>query len=152
MLRKNSESLRMFAKKNPARFLVRRASFISVALIVLFVAAPIAVMLGTTHVDLNVSLRVIGSRILPFWISAGDVSKADQVIVWLIRVPRVVVAAFVGAGLAVAGAVMQGLFRNPMAETNVLGVGAGAGLGALIVFLTGLTTRSALIMPLAAFC
>jgi len=61
------------------------------------------------------------------------------------------VAAAVGAALGVAGALLQGLFRNPMADTSVLGVGAGAGLGAFVVFVAGLTTKSALVMPVAAF-
>jgi iron complex transport system permease protein len=118
---------------------------------VLVVAAPTAVMLGTTPIGLQDTLEVIGARLMPFWVPMGNVSKADQIIVWVIRLPRVIVAAFVGAGLAVAGAVMQGLFRNPMAETSILGVGAGAGLGALIVFVSGLTSKSVLIMPVAAF-
>jgi iron complex transport system permease protein len=130
---------------------VRRFSFVVVTLGVLLVAAPTAIMLGTTPIDLHVTLRVIGAKLLPFWLSIEDVSRADQVIVWLIRVPRVIVAAFVGAGLAVAGALMQGLFRNPMAETSILGVSAGAGLGALVVFVSGLTAKSALVMPIAAF-
>jgi iron complex transport system permease protein len=89
--------------------------------------------------------------VFPFWISADDVSRADQVIIWLIRVPRTVVAAFVGAGLAMAGALMQGLFRNPLAEPNIVGVGSGAVLGAVIVFVSGLALRSAIALPLAAF-
>jgi iron complex transport system permease protein len=57
----------------------------------------------------------------------------------------------VGAGLAVAGALMQGLFRNPLAEPNIVGVGSGAVLGAVIVFVTGLAVQSAIALPLAAF-
>jgi iron complex transport system permease protein len=129
----------------------RPVSFVAVTLGVLIVAAPTAIMLGTTPIDLRITLRVIGAKLFPLWISMGDIPTADQVIVWLIRVPRVIVAGFVGGGLAVAGALMQGLFRNPMAETNILGVGSGAGLAALIVFVCGLTTKSVFVMPIAAF-
>ena len=85
------------------RVFARRVSFVAVTLAVLLVAAPTAIMLGTTHVDLQVTLRVIGARLLPFWLTMGEVSRADQIIVWLIRVPRVLLAAFVGAGLVFAG-------------------------------------------------
>jgi iron complex transport system permease protein len=129
---------------------VKRVSFLAVTFAALLIASPAAVMLGTTHIDLADTLRVIGAKLLP-WVSMGDVSKADQIIIWVVRLPRVIVAGFVGAGLAVAGALMQGLFRNPMAETNILGVGSGAGLGALIVFLSGLTSKSVLVLPVAAF-
>lgn len=138
------------AAQKRSNSLGRRVSFVVLTVIVLLIAAPAGVMLGTTHIDLSVTLRVIGARLLPF-VSFDDVSRADQVIVWLIRVPRVIIAAFVGSGLAVAGALMQGLFRNPMAETNVLGVGAGAGFGALAVFISGLAAKSAIVMPVAGF-
>jgi len=110
-----------------------------------------AISIGSTRVEWGTSVQVIAAKLLPFWFSLGDVSHADQVIVWLIRVPRVVVAAFVGGGLAVAGVLMQGLFRNPLAEPNIVGVGSGAVLGAVIVFTSGLALRFVLALPLAAF-
>jgi iron complex transport system permease protein len=129
----------------------RQVLFVAVALGVLLVSAPAAVVVGTTHIDMRVAVRVIGARLLPFWISPGDISVTDQVIVWLVRIPRVILAGVVGAGLAVAGALMQGLFRNPIAESSVLGVGAGAGLGALVAFVSGAAARSAVVMPIGAF-
>jgi len=123
-----------------------------VLIVLLLIVGLAAISIGSTHVPWMTSLRVIGVKVLPFWFSAHEISKADQVIVWLIRVPRVIVAAFVGAGLAAAGVVMQGLFRNPLAEPNIVGVGSGAVLGAVIVFTSGLALRSALTLPVAAFC
>jgi iron complex transport system permease protein len=70
--------------------------------------------------------------------------------VWLIRLPRVLVAAIVGAGLAAAGAMMQSLFRNPLAEPSLTGVGPGAVLGAVVVFVTGWSTASVVALPLAS--
>ena len=61
-------------------------------------------------------------------VTAPESSAGD--IVWSLRAPRVVTAALVGAALGVAGAVMQGLLRNPLADPGVLGVSAGGGLGA----------------------
>ena len=120
------------------------------ALLVLTAVAGIAI--GSTHIDWAVILRVVAARLLPEgWLSLAGVGEAEQAIVWLIRVPRVVVAAVVGAALAVAGAQMQGLFRNPLAEPSIIGASAGAALGAVIAFVTALTMRSALWLPLLAF-
>lgn len=68
-------------------------------------------------------------------------------IVWELRLPRVLTAAFVGAGLAVAGAVMQSLTRNPLADPYLLGLSSGASLGAVAVLVLG----AALLLPVAAF-
>lgn len=59
-------------------------------------------------------------------------------IVWQLRVPRTVLAAIVGAGLALAGAAMQTLVRNPLADPYLLGVSSGAGVGAAAVITSGL--------------
>ena len=76
-------------------------------------------------------VHVIGAHLLPdAVVQAPPVERADDAIVWLIRFPRVVVAAVVGAGLATAGVIMQSLFRNPLAEPSLTGVGPGAVLGA----------------------
>jgi iron complex transport system permease protein len=67
------------------------------------------------------------------------VSAADYSVVWQLRMPRSLAAAFVGASLAVSGAAFQGVFRNPLANSGLLGVSNGAGFGAAfaIVFLGG---------------
>ena len=68
-------------------------------------------------------------------------------VVWELRLPRVLTAAAVGAGLAVAGAVMQSLTRNPLADPYLLGLSSGASLGAVSVLVLGV----AVLLPLAAF-
>lgn len=73
---------------------------------------------------------------LPLISVDSGVSDADWNIVWLIRAPRVVLAALVGAVLSVSGASYQGVFRNPLVDPYLLGVASGAGLGATIVFAT----------------
>ena len=67
----------------------------------------------------------------------AGVPVADQVILLQLRLPRVLLAAIVGAGLAVAGAVFQVLFSNPMADPAIIGVSSGAALGAIAVILAG---------------
>ncbi|MCK7612981.1 FecCD family ABC transporter permease [Roseibium sediminicola] len=86
------------------------------------------------------------------------ISLRDWIVVMDIRLPRVVLGALVGAALAVSGAVMQGLFRNPLADPGIVGVSAGAGLGAALFIVLGnavLAPVMALLgiyaVPLAAF-
>lgn len=71
---------------------------------------------------------------IPFVRINSGVSEQDWNIVWLIRTPRVVLAAIVGSMLSVSGASYQGVFRNPLVDPYLLGVAAGAGLGATLVF------------------
>lgn len=70
---------------------------------------------------------------------------------WSIRFPRAALAALVGACLAVAGAVMQGVFANPLAEPSIIGVNSGASVGAAVIFVFGLSSTSNWLLPLAAF-
>ena len=93
---------------------------------------------------------VLGAMIGP----AGRISSANWDIVWNIRLPRVVLAGLVGAMLSTAGASYQGVFRNPLVDPYLLGVAAGAGLGATLVFAWGRPTSSGWPvdpLPLAAF-
>ena len=70
---------------------------------------------------------------LPFFSVDSGLTATDWSIVWQIRAPRVVLAAIVGSTLSIAGASYQGVFRNPLVDPYLLGVAAGAGLGATIV-------------------
>lgn len=70
---------------------------------------------------------------------------------WLVRFPRVVLAILCGAALATAGAVMQGIFGNPLAEPALVGVSPGAAVGASLVFATGLSILGEWTAPVAAF-
>ncbi|MFE7977736.1 FecCD family ABC transporter permease [Streptomyces shenzhenensis] len=70
---------------------------------------------------------------------------------WQIRMPRVVMSLVVGAVLATAGALMQGVFGNPLAEPGVVGVSAGSALGAAIVIVAGIDVLGQFTVPAAAF-
>lgn len=99
--------------------------------------------------------------ILLHWSGLSDaaVSKRDWLIIGQIRFPRMVMGILIGAALAVSGAVMQGLFRNPLADPGIVGVSAGASLGAVSMIVLGGTTYlgwfSAMFgiyaLPIAAF-
>ena len=91
---------------------------------------------------------------LPFITIDGGVSDAQWNILWQIRAPRVVLASLVGAMLSLAGASYQGVFRNPLVDPYLLGVAAGAGLGATLAFSVARDTTSTWPVdpvPLAAF-
>jgi iron complex transport system permease protein len=103
------------------------------------VAAVITgVLVGPVHIGLGEVVRSFLSK-LPFLDVHSNLSPAEDSIVWDIRFPRVVLGALVGAMLALAGASYQGVFRNPLADPYLLGVAAGAGLGATlaVVYLGG---------------
>jgi iron complex transport system permease protein len=78
-------------------------------------------------------------------------SLADDNIVWLIRFPRVLLAAVVGAGLAVVGTAMQAAVRNPLADPYVLGLSSGASVGAVSVILWGVAVFGTYSLAVAAF-
>ena len=91
---------------------------------------------------------------LPFFSIQSGLTDTDWSIVWQIRAPRVVLAALVGSTLSIAGASYQGVFRNPLVDPYLLGVAAGAGLGATIVITvnrSGTSTWWIDPLPLAAF-
>ncbi|MEP2658488.1 MAG: iron ABC transporter permease [Sedimentitalea sp.] len=82
----------------------------------------------------------------------------DSAILWNIRLPRTVMAILVGAALAVSGAVLQGLFRNPLADPALVGVSSGAALGAISAIVLGASLPTSMaaiagphLVPLAAF-
>ena len=70
--------------------------------------------------------------------SAAGVDPQEDAILWVIRLPRVLLGALVGGGLAVAGAALQGMFRNPLADPGLIGVSSGASLGAVAAIVLGL--------------
>lgn len=77
----------------------------------------------------------------------GEASSSLDVIVWRIRLPRVLLAALVGGALSLAGVAFQGIFRNPLADPYLLGLSSGASLGAVGVLVLGV----AIALPAAAF-
>ena len=79
------------------------------------------------------------------------VDPTTEAILWTLRFPRVLIAVLVGGGLAVVGATFQSIFRNPMADAGILGVGSGAALGAVIAIKFGIGERVFLAIPLSAF-
>ncbi len=104
----------------------------------LLAVAVAAVGVGAVAVPPSTTVRIVAHHLLPGAVDPGTDPLQDQ-IVWSFRFPRVILAALVGAGLAVVGVVLQTLTRNPLAEPVVFGVSSGAAFGAVLAFWLGLS-------------
>ncbi len=119
-----------------------------VASALLIVVIVVSAAIGPADLPASTVLRVLLSHVPLLHVHSGS-SAMDQAIIWQIRLPRVVLAGLVGSMLALGGASYQGVFRNPLADPYLLGVAAGAGLGATIAIVT--PSSFAEMLPLAAF-
>ncbi|MDJ0792589.1 MAG: iron ABC transporter permease [Acidimicrobiia bacterium] len=100
-----------------------------VGVVTTVVVAVIAVSVGTVAISPADSVRVLADRLLPLDVETDSI--ADPII-WNIRFPRVVAALGVGASLGLAGAVLQGLFRNPVADPQLVGLSSIGSVGVLL--------------------
>lgn len=106
--------------------------------VVLALAFAFDVSYGDTSIPLGAVARVVGSHVPGLHSLTQRVPQTDATIIWQIRVPRAVLALIVGALLAMAGAALQGLLLNPLADPYTVGVSSGAALGAGVATLLGL--------------
>ncbi|AGT90866.1 MAG: transporter permease [Rhodococcus erythropolis] len=102
-------------------------------LVVTVLSAVCALAFGSEMLPVSTVVDVVHSRF-----GGPPVTRSELAIVWGIRAPRVLLGLAVGAGLAVAGAVVQTLVRNALADPHLLGVSSGASVGATAVITTGL--------------
>lgn len=116
----------------------RQFAIIGTGLVLLTAGLVMSTALGAVTIGLNEVLAAL----------FGEAERVPRQIVWNLRVPRALVGALVGMNLAVAGALLQGIMRNPMAAPTIVGVTAGAGLAAaaVIILLPGV---AALLPPIA---
>jgi len=128
----------------PLAWTLAAFAFLLLALAAGVLTGPIDLGIGSVLESAAARLHVPGAT--------SSLTSTQEAILWDIRVPRVVLAALVGGMLSLAGATYQGVFRNPLADPYLLGVAAGAGLGATIAIAylpEGLRGQRAL--PAAAF-
>jgi iron complex transport system permease protein len=112
-------------------------------------ALLLGVGIGPVAVPPEVALAVLlGKAGVPLDIA---VSPQQEAVLWSIRLPRVLLGALAGAALAVSGALLQGVFRNPLADPGLIGVSSGAALGAVAVIVLGVAPLGLFTLPLAAF-
>lgn len=120
--------------------LSRRALLICVACAVLLgVSIAVTISIGPANVSLADVYSIIGHHLGLGTSSAGRLADG---IVWQLRLPRALLAAICGAGLALCGAILQSLLRNPLADPFVLGVSSGASTGAVMVAVLGIGAGS----------
>ncbi len=120
----------------------RRVAHILAGLLALAVVMLLCVSFGAVSIPLDTTFKIIWNHLLgSFWPMPVDYPPGSDTIIWQIRLPRLVLAACVGSGLAGSGAIYQGLFRNPLADPYLVGVAQGAAVGAV----------AAIVLPLPAF-
>jgi len=114
-------------------------------ILILFVSLVIALTSGKYSLTLDELYRLFAS----LFSSQVDVSDPrNETVFWQIRFPRTLAAIIIGGGLSIAGAAYQGMFRNPLVSPDILGVSAGAGVGAVVGIFFG---QSLIYIQLAAF-
>ena len=99
--------------------------------IVLMVSSILAISAGSSGLHFWETLAILAGK--------GEPDSATATIIWQIRLPRVILAASVGATLALGGLVFQALLRNPLAEPYILGISGGSAIGAIMAMLIGLS-------------
>ena len=117
--------------------------YLLIFLFLSFVVSSISLSTGVFKIPLMDVFSIIFSSN-----HSGTVSES---IIYDIRLPRILLSFFVGIGLSISGAVMQGLFRNPLADPSILGVSAGSALGAVIPISFAIHTIHLLVIPMFSF-
>lgn len=105
------------------------------SLLAIFLAVGISTGIGDLPIPLSTTFFAVTNRL--GW-SGVELNRIHETVIWDYRLSRALVAAFCGAGLALSGAILQSLLRNPLAEPYVLGISAGASTGAVAVVILGL--------------
>ncbi|OBX37418.1 iron ABC transporter permease [Halomonas elongata] len=115
--------------------------------LVLFVAIMAGTAIGETSIPMDTILKVLANRLGG---TSFAVDRIEAGIIWDYRLSRAILAACCGAGLALAGVVLQALLRNPLADPFLMGISAGASTGAVTVTIAGVGT-GVLTLSLGAF-
>jgi iron complex transport system permease protein len=120
-------------------------------IVLLLVSVIVATTLGSVSIPLPTVVTILLDNMGLFAAASVPHQTAYEAILWHLRLPRIILAALVGGALALAGAVLQGLFRNPMADPGIIGVSSGGALGAVIAVLSGMAASTAWSLPMSAF-
>ncbi len=120
----------------------------SILLALVLLVGLISLSLGPVDIPVSHVAWIVLSSI---GFDVPEFGRTEQLVIDQIRLPRIIVGAVVGMALGVAGATMQGLFRNPMADPGIIGVSAGGALGAVVAIATGMAGLFFLALPAFAF-
>lgn len=133
-------------------FIKRRSSFKLIILLSLLIFfSLISLSFGQIDVSFNHILNIIMYNLGLSSIDSNWFTQEELAIIWYIRLPRLIIGILVGAALGIAGATMQGIFGNPLADPGIVGVSAGAAVGAVISMALGLSVYNIFVMPAFAF-
>lgn len=113
---------------------LKHSLVITILIILMLAVILISLLLGRFAISVRECLGILASKVFsvePFW------TQIQDNMLWLVRVPRVLIALLVGAALSVAGTSYQCIFRNPMAAPDILGASTGAAFGAALAILLG---------------
>ena len=119
-----------------SKFTFKKVLFIIVSLAVLMTMILLAISMGPIELSYREISNVIIAKTLPFL--GIECNTHDEIIIWDLRFPRVVMAVVAGAGLAVSGSVMQGVMRNPLVSPFTIGISSAAAFGASIAIMFGI--------------
>ena len=117
--------------------------------IAVLLSVTLAITIGPVYISPVTVWHIIASHVLG--LTPGDWTAGQDHIVWLIRLPRVLLAGIVGAGLAVVGVTMQATVRNPLADPYLLGTSSGASVGAVLVIMLGINFLAPYSLSILAF-
>jgi len=128
---------------------IRRIWIFPVLAVMLGFALLLGMGIGAVPIPPDAVVAILLSKV---GISLEPVVSQQQIaVLWNIRLPRVVLGGLVGAALAVSGALLQGIFRNPLADPGLIGVSSGAALGAVFTIISGVAVFGIYTLPVAAF-
>ncbi|WP_196599751.1 FecCD family ABC transporter permease [Pectinatus frisingensis] len=118
----------------------------------LLIVSCMSLTCGQINIPIKNTLAVITHQMGLSVFGDNSFTQEQEAVIWFIRMPRMLVGVLVGAALGISGAVMQGLFSNPLADPGIIGVSAGASMGAVIAIALGLAAQNVFMMPLFALC
>jgi len=123
------------------QMIARKILFTMLSAILLILSIIIGVSIGAVRIPPNIVLKILLGN------SSSELNSLYTIIIWKVRLPRVLMASMVGASLAISGCLVQGVFRNPLASPYVLGISSGAAFGAALAVILEIW----LIIPIPIF-
>ncbi len=123
----------------------RQLGWLCVFTVMVLLGALAAICIGPVNMPVKAALSAVGH-----FMARGESSGQDALVTH-IRMPRILLSILVGGSLAVAGAAMQAVFRNPLAEPGITGVSAGAAVVAVALIVTGAVSATSWLLPVGAF-
>ncbi len=127
-----------------------KGTALSALLCLLVCVAALSLTFGQINIPVKNVLAVLADNLGLPW-GMGSCSAEQNAVIWYIRMPRMLVGILVGASLGISGAVMQGVFSNPLADPGLLGISSGAATGAVLSIALGFSVTGMFSMSAFAF-